>query len=393
MRRSSSSLRRTVFVPFVSILLALSISLVVVIHTPLGEDPRAFATTVPVAQLTGMGSAVSFTAATSSTAAANSRAMPTLQGGLIAIGPSRNRCLYPSFNDTGFASLQAAVAHFEAETHSDVTCLSAYLDSAQSWKQWVHPWVADKQFGYSSWVAKDPQKRQLILAVDLIPSGLAHIANPLGWEKSCASGNFDSYATQLGKHLVAAGLQNSVLRLGPEMNGRWENDFVGDTTQEQNLWAHCFGNEVTALRKAPGEHFLIDWNPNACVNPIPYSHFYPGNAYVDILGLDLFDQSCIAPQTPYSFQQLANEPASLTKFEAFAAVVKKPMSFPEWGYLHGPIKDDPGYFNGIGSTVTHQNFAFETYFDYQTPHPQLGLNTPLSLAAFRKWFGTTASKS
>jgi hypothetical protein len=91
--------------------------------------------------------------------------------------------------------------------------------------------------------------------------------------------------------------------------------------------------------------------------------------------------------------QLANEPESLTVFRAFAAAVRKPMSLPEWGYLHGPIVDDPGYFNGIGSTFDKGDFAFETYFDFQTPHPLLGPKTPLSLAAFRKWFGTTSSKN
>jgi beta-mannanase len=266
------------------------------------------------------------------------------------------------------------------------------LNSASTWSAWVHPWVAAKKFGYSSWVAKEPQSRQLVLGVDLIPSSLADIKDPSRWERSCAAGNFNSYAHQLGTTLVNAGLQNSVLRLGPEMNGRWENDYIGDITQEQNLWASCFAHEVTALRQVIGEHFLIDWNPNACVENIPYAHFYPGNAYVDILGLDLFDESCVAPSTPYTFQQLVNEPASLAKFEAFAAATGKPMSLPEWALSVSPVKDDPGYVNGIGSTVANGNFAFESYFDFQKPHPLLGPHTPLSLAAFQKWFGTANSR-
>jgi beta-mannanase len=226
------------------------------------------------------------------------------------------------------------------------------------------------------------------LQVDLIPVSLKNVANPLGWEQSCAAGNFNSYATQLGTNLVAAGLQNSVIRLGAEMNGNWETDFIGETTQEQNLWATCFQNEVTALRQATGQHFLIDWNPNACTENIPYANFYPGNSYVDILGLDFYDISCQNPSSALSFAQLSSVPAGLSSFEAFAAAQGKPMSFPEWGLESSPAGDDPAYIDGVGATVANRNFAFEAYFNAgaQGTLP-LGSNTPLSNAAFQKWFG------
>jgi beta-mannanase len=226
------------------------------------------------------------------------------------------------------------------------------------------------------------------LQVDLIPTSLEDISNPLSWEQSCAAGDFDSYATQLGNNLVAAGLQSSVIRLGAEMNGSWENDFMGTTTQEQNLWATCFANVVTGLRQAAGEHFLIDWNPNACTQSVPYTNFYPGNAYVDILGLDFYDVGCDAPSTVLTFAQLSNETYGLASFEQFAATQGKPMSFPEWGLATGPEGDDPAYIAGMGSTVANGNFAFEAYFDAGTGLGViLGSNTPLSLAAFQQWFG------
>jgi beta-mannanase len=238
-------------------------------------------------------------------------------------------------------------------------------------------------------VAEAPQRRQLVLAVSLIPVSLENIKDPLGWEQSCASGDFNSYASELGSELVGAGLENSVIRLGPEMNGTWEDDFVGTTIQEQSLWVTCFQNEATALRQVSGQHFLIDWNPNACVENLPYSNFYPGNAYVDIMGLDLFDVGCLTPRTPLTFTQLEREPAGLLHFEDFAAARGKPMSFPEWGLMLDPSGDNPGYVDGIGATINRQDFAFETYFDANLeirPYLPLGSRTPLSLAAFQKWF-------
>jgi hypothetical protein len=311
---------------------------------------------------------------------------------LITAGSSRKLCIYPL---TSGGDLQPALSKTVNAVGVPVSCVSAYLNGAHSWAQWEDPWISEPQKGYTTWVAADPRGRQLVLQVDLIPDSLENQGDPLGWEQSCAKGQFDSHAEQLGKKLVAAGLGYSVIRLGAEMNGPWEADFVGTTTAEQHLWATCFANEVTAMRQAAGEHFLFVWNPNACTENIPYLNYYPGSAYVDIVGLDLYDGVCAAPggsTTPITWNQLDNEPAGLASFEAFAKAQNEPMSFPEWGLLKDPNGDDPAYINGIGSTFAKGNFAFESYFDAGDGGTlQLGPATPLSLAAFQKWFGTIAN--
>ncbi len=289
--------------------------------------------------------------------------LATANGGLIFDGPSRVECLAPDVNGSGLSALQSAVTKFDAVTGTSVTCLSAYLNGAQSWSAWEQPWITQTQYGYTSWVADAPQSRELVVQVDLIPNSLKDTKDPLTWERSCAAGNFDSHATQLGTSLVAAGLQHSVIRLGAEMNGDWEADFVGTTTVEQQLWVNCFKNEVRSLRQVTGGHFLIDWDPNPCSFNIPYANLYPGNSFVNILGIDLFDVSCAAPKTPISFAQLESQPSGLTSFEALARAHHKPLSLPEWGLLKKPSGDDPGFIDGIGSTFTSRDFAFETYFD------------------------------
>jgi hypothetical protein len=310
---------------------------------------------------------------------------------LITAGASRKLCVYPL---TTGSELQPGLSNAETAFGVPVSCVSAYLNGAPAWAQWEDPWITESWMGYTTWVAAAPQRRQLILQVDLIPDSLESQDDPLAWEQSCAEGQFDSHAKQLGKNLVAAGLGHSVIRLGAEMNGPWEADFMGTTTYEQKLWATCFANEVTSLRQAVGGHFLIVWNPNACTENIPYSNFYPGNAYVDIVGLDLYDGTCMASSAStavITWSQLVNEPAGLVSFEAFAKAHNKPMSFPEWGLDQVPNGDDPAYIDGIGSTFTRGDFAFESYFDAGDDGTlQLGPATPLSLAAFQKWFGNTA---
>ena len=81
-----------------------------------------------------------------------------------------------------------------------------------------------------------------------------------------------------------------------------------------------------------------------------YPNYYPGNAYVNIMGLDLYDVGCLEPYTRLTFSQLATSRLGLTYFEAFAAAKHKPMSFPEWGLAALPSADDPGYITGMAKT-------------------------------------------
>ena len=330
--------------------------------------------------------------AASSGASSSERTSVVPSTGLISAGPSRSECLTPnlSSNGTGLASLQSLITSFDSETDSSVTCISSYLNGAPNWSAWEHPWIDSPMYGYSSWVAERPQSRELVLEMNLIPNSLENVNNPSKWEEACDAGKYNGYAKVLGESLVTAGLENSVIRLGAEMNGIWEADFIGTTKHEQNMWAKCFANEVTGMREATGEHLLFDWNPNACKVNYPYSNYYPGNAYVDIMGLDLYDVGCETPFTSLTFSQLVSEPAGLNKIEAFATKKGKPMSLPEWGLSTIPSGDDPSYIDGIGTTIANGDYSFETYFDaagYNVKALPLGPKTPLSLAAFRQWFG------
>ena len=351
-----------------------------------GTAPSTTTTTGPSTTTTTAPPTTTTTAPPTTTTTTPSSSAASV--GPITAGASRSECLTADSSvANNLSALQSTINTWQAQTNSTVTCLGAY-GSDQTWSDWTDPWFTGPAgSAYTSWIAQDPQVRQMVLGISLIPSSI-QTANPLGWEQSCAAGNFDSYATQLGTNLVAAGLQNSVIRLAWEMNGPWEGDFVGTTTQEQGLWATCFANEVTSLRQAAGEHFLIDWNPNACTETIPYANYYPGNAYVDIMGLDFYDVSCDSPNTAVSFAQLAGVPSGLTSFEAFAAAQGKPMSFPEWGLVATPSGDDPAYIAGVGAAVDNGDFAFQQYFDVTNGGTMLlNSSTPLSIAAYKQYFG------
>ena len=310
--------------------------------------------------------------------------------GLITAGPSRRECVeLPKLSlIKGALPVGVGVKAYDNLTGSSVSCLTVYLNGALNWAQWVTPYITSPHESANAWIAAAPHIRQLVLQVNLIPERLRNVNNPLGWEQACAAEKYDNYARTLATNLVSSDLQNSVIRLGAEMNGPWEADYVGTTITEQRLWAKCFANEVTSMRQASGQHFLFDWNPNSCYRDIPFKNYYPGNSFVDILGLDFYDTSCVSPSTPVTWNQLSNVPMGLKAFEAFAKEMRKPMSFPEWGLMKAPKGDDPSYVEGVGSTFASGDFAFESYFDSGSAGTlKIGSASPLSLKAFRRWFG------
>ena len=124
----------------------------------------------------------------------------------------------------------------------------------------------------------------------------------------------------------------------------------------------------------------------------PYSvaAAYPGNAYVDVIGLDAYDQSWATPQTPANAWSATLLPA-LTAAQQFAASHGKPLAFPEWGVAirddgHG-LGDDPNYINQMVSWMHNpsNDVVYESYFDYDSGgvNSQItGGSFPNSLAAF-----------
>ena len=110
---------------------------------------------------------------------------------------------------------------------------------------------------------------------------------------------------------------------------------------------------------------------------------YPGNAYVDVIGLDAYDQSWATPQTPTNAWSSTTLP-SLTAAQQFASAEGKPLAFTEWGVTirtdgHG-LGDDPYYINHMVSWMetSSNDVVFESYFDDDTG----GVNATITGGAF-----------
>jgi hypothetical protein len=313
----------------------------------------------------------------------------------ITAGNSKANCITPNF--PGGVLSQSVVDGITSVTGVSYNCLEVFDNPMTSWANWETPWMfRDPGDGWDAWLAASPA-HQVIMAQDLIPQSVSNTSDPLTWEQSCASGDYDQYATTLAKNLVSYGAEFVIIRLGVEANGSWEDDYVGTTATEMSDWSKCYDNEVAAMRSVAGQRFYFVWNPNICTANIPLSAWYPGNAYVNIIGADAYDKDCGTLKTvaqegwePYATDSSNGSAVnsvfpSLANIEAFAVAQGKPMSFPEWGLPTGD--DDATYVTDIAHMFNSDDFAFQSYFDDgDDGTAQLGSTVPNATAAYSQLF-------
>jgi hypothetical protein len=200
-----------------------------------------------------------------------------------------------------------------------------------------------------------------------------------------ASGGADGYFKTLAKNLISAGFGTSYIRLGWEMNASdmgwaicnqqgsaadsWINDFVP-----------AFQHIVTSMRSVGGANFKFVWNPiDTSSSSCPGVHMeklYPGDNYVDVVALDVYDGIATPMSDPTRFSDLLNGTGSggyvaespyavngqsfkgegygLKWLAAFGKAHNKEISLPEWGLestSHAGGGDDPYFVTQMANWI------------------------------------------
>ena len=280
----------------------------------------------------------------------------------------------------------SGAASFASQTRTSPTIASDYLPSSSGWSG------MDGAGGGLDWLL-DPWKGTgytLSLGVPIIPTNSSGAA--VATLAQGAAGAYNSNFVTLAQALVGGGQANAYLRLGFEFDGGWDA-WSAKTASAEASYASYFQQIVTAMRAVSGEQFRFEWNPDAgAFTQSGYSvaAAYPGNAYVDVIGLDAYDQSWATPQTSANAWSSTTLP-TLTASEQFASAQGKPLALTEWGVTirtdgHG-LGDDPYYINQMVSWMENSSndVAYESYFDYDSGgvNSQItGGSFPNSLAAF-----------
>jgi hypothetical protein len=315
--------------------------------------------------------------------------MVTADGQSVFFGPGQNPYALSAGLQQGAyvaSGNPSGMASFAAQTGTSPTVATDYLNGSSGWGE------MDGSGGSLNWLTQSFRNTgyTLSLGVPIIPtSGGAAV----GTLAQGATGAYNSYFVTLAQTLVNGGESNAYLRLGWEFDGSWMAWNATNPSAEASF-AGYFQQIVSAMRSVPGEHFRFEWNPDAgAFTQSGYSvaAAYPGDAYVDVIGLDAYDQSWATPHTATNAWAQTTLP-SLTAAQQFAWSHGKPLAFAEWGVTirgdgHG-LGDDPYYVNQMVGWMgnSSNDVTYEAYFDVDSGGVNsviTGGSFPNSLAAFR----------
>ncbi|HEY5025410.1 MAG TPA: glycosyl hydrolase [Acidimicrobiales bacterium] len=278
----------------------------------------------------------------------------------------------------GYANPDGLVS-FELATGAHLTYATDYLAKGQGWAA-----MAEAP-GASAW---SHSGFRLVMAVPILP-GVGTLAQG-------ATGAYNQYFTTLAKNLVSAGEANAILRLGWEFNGNWYRWSVQSSADAANFvkyWQHI----VTTMRAVHGQSFKFSWNPNG-PSPTSYSpdQAYPGNAYVDYVGTDQYDNFWGSPFTPSAaWANDLSQQWGLNWLASFAVAHAKPIGIPEWSDEYRPdghgLGDDPSFMDAMAAWFVSHKVAFADIWSYDSSSTYrnniLDGTFPKSLAEFKVDFG------
>ncbi|MDB5998314.1 MAG: hypothetical protein JWP52_13 [Rhizobacter sp.] len=208
-----------------------------------------------------------------------------------------------------------------------------------------------------------------------------------------ADGAYDDHFKRIAENFVRTGQANAVVRLGWEFNYGW---YPWSAKRNPDAWVQYWRRIVTAMRSVPGQNFKFDWCPAIGKGDIEPTRVYPGDAYVDIIGLDVYNQTWSSP-TPSPeklWDGFLGQQFGLNWHRDFAAAHGKPMSYPEWGTGTRPDGhgrgDDPFFIERMVQWIAANKVAYHNYWDYEAPDYNAKLSNgqyPRSGQAFKAAYG------
>ena len=215
-----------------------------------------------------------------------------------------------------------------------------------------------------------------------------------------AAGDYNSYFLTLAQDMVAGGQGSSTVRIGWEFNGGW---FPWAANGHAAAFIGYWQQIVDTMRSVPGQDFKFEWNPTAGDLGVGnLADYYPGSAYVDYVGLDVYDQNWSTyPGGAAEFANIESEGFGLNWLSTFAAAQGKSIVLPEWGL--GTVAgdgglpytaensqtsggDDPTFINDMAQWIQANDVVEANYWQFGIDALSPSSN-PNSYAAFVSDFG------
>ena len=202
-----------------------------------------------------------------------------------------------------------------------------------------------------------------------------------------ATGAYDGYYRQVAQTLLASRAGDSdpiYVRTGWEANGDW---FFWNAIGKEAAFKGAFQHFADAFHGV-SNRFKIEWNINYAEGGMDPATIYPGDKYVDVVGMDFYwvlEHQGTDPNTAWS--KIQNAKYGLNWLENFAKAHGKPTAYSEWGIESnnaGP------YLEKAKAWFDSHNVAYQSYWDYTMGGDVIALSDgtlPTSGAAFKRLFG------
>jgi hypothetical protein len=180
------------------------------------------------------------------------------------------------------APLTFTLGWYPADSHSFVGQVIGSLPAKPSIVNYYSAWREPFKVSF----AQDARADGIMTFVEMDPANCPECRGGYPSLPDIAAGLYDSYLTSFGQQIAAYG-HPVMITFAHEMNGSWYPWGLGGQDKVTPAqWVAAWDHVVTVVSAAaPG---LVDWvwAPNAEQGAGPIAPYWPGDQYVDTVGID-----------------------------------------------------------------------------------------------------------
>jgi hypothetical protein len=242
--------------------------------------------------------------------------------------------------------------------------------------------IDDPRWVIDLWI---PTGRTVVYSIAMLPNDRFTLEDG-------AAGAYDAHWRRFAEAFAERGETDAILRIGWEFNGDFYPWAAGG---KEDLFVDYWRRIVDVLRSVPGTNFQFDWSPLGGNRGADVERAYPGDEYVDFIGLDAYDNSPVNTSPEDRWLDIRDREYGLAWHSDFATTHGKRMTFPEWGLtvreqdsLGGG--DNPYYIEQMHDWIHSHDVAYAMYFEYDArdaSHRLMTTDLPEGGEAFLRLFG------
>lgn len=247
----------------------------------------------------------------------------------------------------------------------------------------VWGWAADQ--GQQEYWATNrdqlwPAKYKILWTVPMIISGTTFA--------DCYNGKYDS-SYKIVATTIASRDPAAIIRTGQEMNGNWESHSMNGPAGTAAEFAQCYQHIVGVFRQVSAT-FKFDWNPGIGIwGGLDGVTTYPGDAYVDYVSLDMYEDSHyvasgLTPDQRWQQNFLDVAGRGLTFWADFVKQHGKQLGIDEWA----SNIDDGTFITNMANWMKTNPVHHQMYWDSDAAFKGSFASNPNNGAAFKKAFGS-----